>query len=264
VASDDQLRFDEQTITRLERMYRTPDVLRRRSLAGEALAPRPAEHVLDVGCGPGFFLLDVLQTVGSRGAVTGIDSSSQMLAVARDRCEGHANASFHEGDATALPVEDEAFEAALTVQVLEYVDDVPRALSELYRVVKPGGRVVVWDTDWATVTWHSSDADRMQRVLAAWDGHLTHPSLPRVLAAQLRAAGWSDVGVAAHPFTNTALTPDVISASLMGLITDFVAPRLGAAVTDAWAADLRELGERDEYFFSYTQFCFTARKPSAI
>jgi arsenite methyltransferase len=264
VAADDQLSFDEQTIKRLEQMYRTPDVLRRRRLARQALEPHGGEHILDVGCGPGFFLLDVLQSVGSRGAVTGIDSSNPMLAVARSRCEGHPNASFHEGDATALPVGDDAFDAALTVQVLEYVDDVPLALSELYRVVKPGGRVVVWDTDWATVSWHSSDADRMQRVLAAWDGHLAHPSLPRVLAAQLRAAGWRDVEVAAHPFTNTELTPDAISASLIGLITDFVSSRLGTEVTDAWAADLRELGERGEYFFSYTQFSFTARKPDAI
>lgn len=262
VAPDDRLNFDEQTIKRLELMYQAPDVLRRRSLARAALAPRAGEHILDVGCGPGFFLTDLLPVVGGQGTVTGLDSSTSMLEVARRRCEGQTNASFQEADATVLPVDDGVFDAALSVQVLEYVGDIPQAMTELYRVVKPRGRVVVWDTDWATVSWHSSDADRMGRVLAEWDHHLAHPSLPRVLGGHLRAAGWCDVEVAAHAFTNTELTPDAISASLMGLITDFVSSRIGTDITDAWAADLQELGERGEYFFSYTQFCFTARKPS--
>ena len=98
-----------------------------------------------------------------------------MLALAAKRCEGHANVNFHEGGVTALPVADADFDRALSVQVLEYVADIPAALGELRRVLRPGGRVLIWDVDWATVSWHSRDPDRMQRFLHAWDEHLTDP-----------------------------------------------------------------------------------------
>ena len=99
-----------------------------------------------------------------------------------------------EGEATALPVDAADFDAALCVQVLEYVADPTAALAQMHRALRPGGRVVVWDIDWATVSWHSADPERMARVLRAWDDHLTHPSLPRTLGARLRAAGFSQVG----------------------------------------------------------------------
>lgn len=53
------------------------------------------------------------------------------------------------------------------MQVLEYVADVGAALAELHRVVRPGGRVVVWDVDWSTAFWHSANPTRMEGVLAA-------------------------------------------------------------------------------------------------
>ena len=82
--------------------------------------------------------------------------------------------AFYEADATNLPVPDGTFDAALSVQVLEYVPDATAALAEMHRALRPGGRVVIWDVDWATVTWHSEDPERMARVLRAWDEHLTN------------------------------------------------------------------------------------------
>ena len=119
----------------------------------------------------------------------GVDASPDMLAVAARRCAGHANVEFREGEATALPVEASDFDAALCVQVLEYVADPTTALAQMHRALRPGGRAVVWDIDWATVSWHSADPDRMARVLRAWDDHLTHPSLPRTLSAATAGRG---------------------------------------------------------------------------
>jgi ubiquinone/menaquinone biosynthesis C-methylase UbiE len=70
-----------------------------------------------------------------------------MLALAARRCEGRENVQLHEADATSLPVADASFDSAVCVQVLEYVTDVPAGLGELYRALRPGGRVVVWDVD---------------------------------------------------------------------------------------------------------------------
>ena len=178
-----QLAFDESRARQLDTLYRRRDVRRRRALVREALAARAGERVLDVGCGPGFYAEELLGEIGPEGSVVGIDASPDMLAVAARRCAGHANVEFREGEATALPVEASDFDAALCVQVLEYVADPTTALAQMHRALRPGGRVVVWDIDWATVSWHSADPERMARVLRAWDDHLTHPSLPRTLTA---------------------------------------------------------------------------------
>jgi arsenite methyltransferase len=256
-----QIAFDENLARQMETLYRTRDVHRRRAHVGEALAARAGERVLDVGCGPGFYVEELLDVVGPDGTVVGVDGSPEMLAAAAARCAGHPNVAFQQGDATSLPVDAESFDAALCVQVLEYVEDATTALAQMHRALRPGGRVVVWDVDWATVTWHSEDPARMERVLKCWDEHLTHPSLPRTLAARLRAAGFSNVGVEGHVFTTHALDPEAFgSGVVLPLIEQFVAgrPSVGPEEAKAWAAEQRELGERGELFFACTQFCFTA------
>src|SRR5215208_1326436 len=171
------LEFNEEMAAELEIVYSRRDILRRRALVHEALGAQPGERVLDAGCGPGFYVAEILERVGPEGSVVGVDASPPMLGLAAKRCEGHDNVSFHEGDVTALPVGDAEFDRALSVQVLEYVADIPAALAELLRVLRPGGRVLIWDVGWATVSWHSEDPERMERFLAAWDEHLSDPSL---------------------------------------------------------------------------------------
>jgi arsenite methyltransferase len=257
-----QLVFDDRLAAQLETLYRTRDVLRRRRLVREALAARPGERVLDVGCGPGFYVAELLEQVGPAGSVTGVDASPQTLALARRRAEGAANVELHLGDATDLPVGDGAFDAALSVQVLEYVADLDAALGELHRALRPGGRLVIWDVDWSTVSWHSADPGRMARVLAAWDGHLADPCLPRTLAARLRAAGFGDVRAQGHAFATAELTPDAYGGAVIPIIQAYVGGRGGVSGDEAgrWADEQRELGERGEFFFACVQCCFTATR----
>jgi arsenite methyltransferase len=59
-----QLAFDEKTAAQLEEVYRRRDILRRRAIVGEALAASLGERVADVGCGPGFYVLEMLEQVG--------------------------------------------------------------------------------------------------------------------------------------------------------------------------------------------------------
>jgi arsenite methyltransferase len=259
-----QLKFDKSLVERLERLYATRDVLRRRDLVRTALDAQTGDRVVDVGCGPGFYVNELAEVVGREGSVVGADVSADMLAVASNRAEGHDNVSFHEADATSLPVPDASFDRALAVQVLEYVEDVPAALSEMRRALRPSGRVLVWDVDWATVSWQATDEQLMQRVLAAWDEHLTHASLPRKLAPQLRDAGFEHVQMEAYPFATTELIPDAYGGSLVPLLEQYVVEQGGLSQRDAkaWADDQRELGERGEFSFTVTQFCFTASRRS--
>ena len=116
-----QLEFNEELAAQMEIVYSRRDILRRRALVHEALGAMPGDRVLDAGCGPGFYVAETLERVGPEGSVVGVDASEPMLALAAKRCEGHDNVGFEKGDVTALPVESEAFDRALSVQVLEYV-----------------------------------------------------------------------------------------------------------------------------------------------
>lgn len=258
-----QIEFNERLSEQLEAAYAKRDLLRRRAIVHEALGARPGERILDAGCGPGFYVSETLERVGPEGAVAGVDSSPQMLELATRRCEGHANCSFHAGDVTALPLDDTSFDRALSVQVLEYVADIPAALAELHRVLRPGGRLLLWDVDWATLSWHSADPDRMNRVMRVWDGHLSDPSLPRTLTAQMRSAGFEDVEMQGHTFATNDVMPETYAGALLSLMQDYVAGReeIGADEASAWAAEQRELVERGESFFACIQFCFTGSRP---
>jgi SAM-dependent methyltransferase len=259
-----QAAFDEATGRRLEAFYRLGDAVRRRSLVRSALAASAGDRILDVGCGPGFLCLELNDDVGPAGLVVGVDSSSAMLELAAKRCEGRSNVEFHDGDATSLPVEDASFDAAVCVQVLEYVQDVDAGLSEIYRAVRPGGQVVVWDVDWSTLSWYSEDPGRMARVLGAWDEHLAHPALPRVLAPAMRSAGFSQVSMEAHTFATAHFDPDAYGVASIPMIRGFVSDRRGVTRDEAkaWASELQRLGERDEFYFACLQFCFRGERPS--
>jgi arsenite methyltransferase len=190
--------------------------------------------------------------------VVGVDASGAMRAVAAKRCEGHGNVSFHEGEVTALPVGDSDFDRALSVQVLEYVRDIPAALAELLRVLRPGGRVVIWDVDWTTVSWHSRDPDRMRRVLAAWDGHLADPSLPRTLVPRMREAGFEDVEMQGHAFATADVDAESYAGALVPLMVDYV----GTDEAGQWAEEQRELQRSGESYFACIQSCFTGTRPA--
>lgn len=257
-----QFTFDEQTGRRLEALYRIADARRRRRLVRTALDAAPGQRILDLGCGPGFYCAELLDEVGPDGLIVGVDSSPQMLALAAQRCAGHPNVELTEADATALPVPDASFDAALCVQVLEYMPDVSAVLAELHRAVRPGGRIVLWDVDWATVSWHSADPTRMQRVLTAWDEHLVHPSLPRTLAPAMRAAGFTDVAMEAHSFATSEFDADTYGAANVALIGNYVAGHNGVTENEAtaWMHEQRQLGERGEFYFACLQFCFTGTR----
>lgn len=259
-----QLRFDAGMAKQLEAIYGSRDVLRRRRLVREALDASPGERILDVGCGPGFYVAELLEQVGAEGSVVGVDGSPQMLELAARRCREYENVAFHTADARALPVQDASFDAAVSVQVLEYVEDVGAAVAELRRALRPGGRAVVWDVDWATTSMHSTDPARAERVLRAWDRHLVHPSLPRTLAMQLRAHGFEDVRVEGHAFATTELVRDAYGGALVPLVEQFVAGReeVGEDQARQWAAEQHGLHARGEFFFACIQFCFTATRPS--
>jgi ubiquinone/menaquinone biosynthesis C-methylase UbiE len=254
------LTFDENAARGIERMYSTPDVIGQRARFVQLVAPRPGERILDVGIGPGFLTYDLAPMVGERGLVAGVDSSAVMVELAKKRCEGRGPCAFQLGDATELPFDAASFDAVTSTQVYEYVADMPRALAEVRRVLRPNGRVFILDTDWDSVVWNTTDAARMRRVMDAWDDHLHDPHLPAKLPALLERAGFAVTHVEVIPIVNAALHPHCYSHGILGAIAGFAPGHRGVTSEEAkaWAAELRELGARGEYFFSINRYAFGA------
>jgi SAM-dependent methyltransferase len=255
------IEFGDETARRLEVMYTSPAVVARRRGLLDVLGLHRGEHVLDVGCGPGFLTAELEEVVGRDGRVCGVDLSEAMLALARTRCGDQVE--LVAGDATRLPFADAEFDAAVATQVYEYVAEVETALVELHRVLRPAGRVVVVDTDWDSIVWHAGDPARMRRVLEAWDEHLADPYLPRTLGPRLEQAGFELQRVDAGVTFETTCGDDTMSGGLIRLIRAFVPGRRGVttAEAEAWAEDLRRLAEQRAYFFSLTRFLFLVAKP---
>ncbi|HYH33491.1 MAG TPA: methyltransferase domain-containing protein [Pseudonocardia sp.] len=254
------LQFDERAARHIQRVYSTPDVIQQRAEVLALLAARPGEQVLDVGSGPGFLVASLADAVGPGGGVHGLDPSPAMNALARDLTAGRPEVRIDEGDALSLPYPEATFDVAVSTQVYEYVPDIPAALSELRRVLRPGGRVLVLDTDWDSVVWHTADRQRHRRVMAAWEEHLVHPHLPRTLPGQLRRAGFRVTHRSLIPLFNPVYDENTYSVLTMETIGRFVAGRQGLtqADVDAWLADLRERGAEDDYLFSVNRYCFLA------
>jgi ubiquinone/menaquinone biosynthesis C-methylase UbiE len=243
------LQFDERQAKQVESTYQTPDIVEQRRATRALLALQPGETVLDIGSGPGFLADEMAAEVGPEGAVHGVDPSESMLAIARRR---QTPVRYATGDALALPFADATFDAAVATQVYEYVPDMPAALTEARRVLRPGGRLLILDTDWDAIVWHSSDRDRMLRVLEKWNDHLADPYLPRRLPGLLRRAGFALAATTIHPILNRGPDTANLSHGVMPLIAEFVDDQ-------AWADDLRSLG--DDYFFSLNRYLFLAVRP---
>lgn len=254
------LKFDDEAARRTERAYATPDVIAQRAEVLALLAPQPGERVLDIGSGPGFLAASIADAVGEHGLVRALDVSAPMNVLARARTATRPQIRVDEGAADALPYPDDAFDAAVSTQVYEYVAHMPRALVELRRVLRPGGRVLILDTDWESLVWHAADRGLHQRVVAAWEEHLVHPHLPCMLPGLLRQAGFEVTDRQVLTLFNPQLTDATFSASLMELVATFVGGRRGLTADDAarWSADLRARGAEDEYLFSLTRYVFLA------
>jgi arsenite methyltransferase len=254
------LQFDDDTARQIEAVYTTPDVVEQRLATRQALAVRPGERVLDVGSGPGFLAAEMAADAGAGGRVHGLDPSDSMLDLARRRTAGPdaAPLEFQVGDALAVPFADASFDAVVSTQVLEYVEDVAAALAEARRVLRPGGRLLVLDTDWDSIVWHTAEPDRMHRVLAAWTEHLADPYLPRRLPRLLKGAGLTLARTAVQPILNHPYDRKTYSAGLIPIVAGFVAGRGGVsdAETAAWGDELPRLGE--DYFFSLNRYVFLA------
>lgn len=245
-----------------ERIYLSPEIVRQRQRTLEILAPAKGEHILDIGCGPGLLAHDLALEVGPGGRVTGVDKDPAMLDLARRRCAELPQVDLLEGEATDLPATNSTLDAVTCAQVLLYVEDVERAIATMHRVLKPGGRAVIVETDWRSLVLSSAAPELTETMITAWDRAVASPNLPVRLGPLLRARGFAAVRVEAFPVLSTHCRTGGYAAGMAEHLAR-TARENGSVTTEQsarWLKDLERLDAEGAYFFCVNRFIFSTVK----
>ena len=175
-----------------------------RARAADMAALEPGDSALDVATGTGDLAVELAGRVGTEGEVVGSDFSERMLELAREKAPG---LRFEQGNALALPYDDDSFDAATVGFGARNFSDLAQGLREMTRVVRPGGRVVILEIttperpplSWFFRLWFDRLVPLMGRFAGDPDAYTYLPSSvrrfpnARGLGAAMTAVGLVDV-----------------------------------------------------------------------
>lgn len=168
-----------------------------RTWSANKLELRSGRRVLDLGCGTGSDLIEVVSAVGREGRAVGIDVSATLLALARERTAAVPAVALVRADAERLPQRSGAYDACRVERVLLHVGDPSAVLAEIFRVLAPNGRVTIVEPDFAA--WFADSPDpELDALVVATINQQQHPNAGRTLARLLRVHGFIDVEITGH------------------------------------------------------------------
>ena len=245
----------------LEDRAARPDQILVNTALRDALSPQPGERMLEVGCGSGALCRLVAPYLLPGGELLGVDVAPEMVAAARVWAGQQTHMRFEVGAGAALPAEDATYDAAFGARLLLHVADPVSVVAQMARVVVPGGRVVLMDWDFETVTVTHPDRELTRRLLRSrCDHHGGDNWSGRRLVGYALAAGLHDVTVI--PVTTVAR--DEAAALTGSVFRAAEVARDGGAITpaehDAWVGELRRQLTVGQFMASVTYFIVRGRR----
>ncbi len=163
--------------------------------AHEILAVRAGEHIIDAGCGPGFDTVALAKLTGPSGRAIGVDRDTSMLEHARQLAAEHgvnAWTTFQHGSATGLPLPSQSAHAWYSERLLQHLPGTQAlgALAEARRVLCQGGRLVVVDTDWGSLSIATRQLALERRLTRFHASRFASGYIGRVLPRLIHEAGF--------------------------------------------------------------------------
>jgi SAM-dependent methyltransferase len=242
---------------------------RLRSWERDQLALSHGQRLLDVGCGLGEAALALADDLGGDGEVVGVDVSEQMLRVARSNAgTTRCRARFTVGDAHSLDEPDGSFDAVRSERTLQWLANPAAAVAEMARVLRPGGRMSLIDTDWSTFTIDVGD-DALAALVR--DGMRVErnraSNVGRRLHDLVGAAGCVPLARTEATQTWTTWDPDESPAplgcfSMESLADDLIATgRLATAGRRRFVSTIHDAARRGQFSMSLTMFGVVAVAP---
>lgn len=219
------------------------------------------QRVLDVGCGTGEDARAMAQRVAPGGRVVAVDGSQNMIATARQRAEGcELPVELQVADVHQLPFADDSFDASRADRIFMHLESPPRALAEMVRVTRPGGRVLIYEVDFETLTVDLPDRVLTRRIVNTWCDGFRNGWLGRHIPALFREAGLQDVRITPatlwlrYPVAMQMVGPATVErACAAGFLTH--------AEGESWLQQLQERYEAGLLFCTLTGFLVLGRKP---
>jgi len=259
-ADVDQSLNPQSIVHYLERSRDVSDIQVLKKLSYVLMEAQAGKCLLDAGCGIGDDVRALAQIVGPQGRVVGIDKSQTLLDIARKGSEGFdLSGEFLLGDVSCLDIADSSFDGCRAERVLQHCDNPEQVLSELVRVVRPGGCIVVVDVDYDSMITSLTNHALARKLTQAKCDVVRNGWIGRQLPGLFRRCGLADIRVFPTVLYYTDFDPEdsyweflfTLGQQLDILATDDI-----TEIRD----DMQRLSERGEYFDFGVFFSVVGRK----
>jgi ubiquinone/menaquinone biosynthesis C-methylase UbiE len=258
------MEFTEPVLLELESQRRSPASVAKRDRVLKLLQPMPGERILDIGCGGGAFCREVAPLVAPGGSVLGIDVAQAAVDIARrlSALDDRFELTFAEADAHDLPFGDATFDAAVCMSVLDFCQDPCQVLAEARRVVRPGGRFLVVNSDEDTRIYNGRDRELGRRMARAIADRGNDPWLGRCLAPMLTAAGFHLEQEVVIVDLEREFAAGTSGYALAHLVRDYLLQTAGIPSADyeRWLADLAACAVDGSYCYSVVTYACLATR----
>jgi ubiquinone/menaquinone biosynthesis C-methylase UbiE len=190
-----------------------------KKLTYEQMRIKPGQIVLDVGCGPGTDTIQLARQVSSSGQVIGVDYDAKMIAEGEQRAQkaGVSAWVIHKcADAIELPFGSDYFDSCRSERLFEHLLNPGKTLSEMVRVTKSGGWIVVLDSDWGTLSMDANEIETERRLVRFFSEHIVNNGYSgRQLYRLFKQQGLADISTQMcgvtftdYPFTRKLVLMD--------------------------------------------------------